>query len=380
MGGVFVSYRVREQPGYATLLHQELVSWFGADHVFLASRSIRPGDDYVHAVLGALRRCDVVLAVIGSQWTAMLRETDRDWVYLELRSAFELGLRVVPVLVEDAELPSSDQLPPGLAALARCQYVRMRHYSIASDMNHLIGELKRAMPSIARNVGKPPSRRRHSSTASRTFQYPKTTVRIVVGDLFDQPGQLVVGFTDTFDTDTSDDLVISRSAVQGQLLHRIYGGDAGRLDRELAEALTALMPIASESAERKQVGKRDRYAIGSVAVLNSDGRRVFCCAYSVMGNDLVARSTVDTLWSSLGSLWSSVAAHGRLAPLAMPIVGSVLARIDPLNRENLLKLILMSYVARSREAVFCRELTIVVHPKDAPEISMPQVGAFLRRL
>jgi hypothetical protein len=89
---------------------------------------------------------------------------------------------------------------------------------------------------------------------------------------------------------------------------------------------------------------------------------------------------VDTLWASLGSLWSAVAEHGRLMPLAMPIVGSDLARIDPLNRENLLKMILMSFVVRSRESVFCKELTIVVHPKDLGEINMVQVAAYLRRL
>jgi hypothetical protein len=47
---VFVNYRVQEDPGYATLLHRELTQRFGVDSVFLASRSIRAGDDYTHEV------------------------------------------------------------------------------------------------------------------------------------------------------------------------------------------------------------------------------------------------------------------------------------------------------------------------------------------
>jgi hypothetical protein len=376
MSGVFVSYRVAEQPGYATLLHQELVSRFGLDRVFLASRSIRSGDDYVEAISRALQSCHVLLAIIGPQWTDLLRDSERDWVYVEVSSAFSLGLRVVPVLIEDAELPATHQLPEGVAALSRCQYVRIRHYSIAADLQHLVAELEQTMPHTAPVL---PLRSR-TDGLTRAFRHPNTTVRVVVGDLFDQPGQLVVGFTDTFDTDASGDLVVSRNTLQAQLLERIYDGDVDRLDVELAAATAVLRPVRTESEADKPLGKLHRYPLGSVAVLRPAGRRVFCCAYSTMGNDLIAKSTVDTLWASLGSLWSSVARHGGLEPLTMPVVGSDLARIDPLNRENLIKLILMSYVARSREAVFCRELTIVVHPKDIAEISLPQIAAFLRRL
>ena len=380
MVGVFVSYRVREQPGYATLVHRELASRFGSDRVFLASRSIRPGDDYVDTVFDTLRSCDVILTIIGPQWIDLLGDPGHDWVYQEIHQAFELDLRVIPVLVEDAELPAADRLPPGITALARCQYVRIRHYSISSDMNHLVRELRQAMPAWRHGSVAKPATGRSPPGANRTFKHPGTSVRVVVGDLFDQPDQLVVGFTNTFDTDTTDDVVISANAVQGQLLHKIYGRDQEWLDRDLEDALSEYRPVALESASDKRLGKLARYPLGTVAVLCPHRRRVFCSAYSEMGNDLVARSTVDTLWASLGSLWSAVAEHGGLEPLAMPIVGSELARIDPLDRENLLKLILMSYVARSREGMFCKELTIVVHPKDFSEINMSQVAAYLRRL
>lgn len=380
MVGIFISYRVREQPGYATLVHRELASRFGTDRVFLAARSIRPGDDYVDTVFDTLRDCDVMLTIIGPQWINLMGDPDDDWVYREIRQAFEAGLRVIPVLVEDAELPGADRLPAGIKGLARCQYVRIRHYSIGSDMSHLVRELRQTLPAERAGIAAKPTTGRQFAGAHRSFEHPAMSVRVVVGDLFEQPDQLVVGFTTTFDTDTADDLVISADAVQGQLLHKIYDGDRERLDRDLGAALSGYPAVTQESVSDKRWGKLVRYPLGTVAVLCPLGRRIFCVAYSEMGNDLVSRSTVDTLWTSLGSLWSAVAEHGRLAPLAMPIVGSELARVDPLNRENLLKMILMSYVARSREGVFCKELTIVVHPKDFGEISMAQVAAYLRRL
>jgi hypothetical protein len=378
MGGVFINYRVRDQPGYATLLYRELSARFGAKQTFIASSSIRPGENYASAVFDTLRSCDVMLAIIGQEWHALLGEPDHDWVYRELREAFELGLRVIPVLVEDAALPATKELPAGIDALAHCQYVCLRHYSIGSDMDHLVRELRKALPAQP-----PPVTTKTSgahASAHRVFKNPTMAVRVVVGDLFDQPGQLMVGFTTTFDTDTTDDLVISESAVQGQLLHRFYDGDREQLDEDLEHALRQHHPIAVESPADKRLGKLTRYQLGTVAVLSRMNRRIFCCAYSEMGNDLVARSTVDQLWASLGLLWSAVAEYGKLAPLTMPIVGSDLARIDPLDRENLLKLILMSFVARSRERLFCKELRIVVHPKDFGEINLTQVAAYLRRL
>jgi antiphage defense system Thoeris ThsA-like protein len=214
----------------------------------------------------------------------------------------------------------------------------------------------------------------------RTFKHPATRIQVVVGNLFDQPGQLVIGFTDTFDTDTTDDRIINMRSLQGQLLHRLYGGERDRLDRDLTEALSGQTPHIVESVTDKRIGKRERYRVGTVAVLPVGRTRVYCSAYSVMGNDLVARSTIDDLWTSLGLLWTAVAEHGQLAALAMPIVGSELARIDLLDRENLLKLIMLSYIIRSRQSLFCKELTVVVHPNDLAEVDMTQIAAFLHRL
>ncbi len=67
MAGVFVNYRVLEQPGYATLLHHELAARFGADRVFLASRSLRAGDDFESAVFAHLRRPQVLLRTPARQ-------------------------------------------------------------------------------------------------------------------------------------------------------------------------------------------------------------------------------------------------------------------------------------------------------------------------
>lgn len=215
-------------------------------------------------------------------------------------------------------------------------------------------------------------------TIRHEFQHPRTAVAVEVGDLFDQDAHLVVAFTDTFDTAT--DGVINKHSVQGQLLGRVYDGDVQQLDKQLTAALSDVPPIAKEARRTKRRGKLTRYPIGTVAVLDEHARQIFAVAGSRMGNDLVAKSSVQDWWLSLGRLWDAIYLHGEQERVAIPVVGSGLSRLDFLDRQTLTKMILQSFIARSREAVICRELTVVIWPPDVGSIDMLEIAAFLRAL
>lgn len=212
------------------------------------------------------------------------------------------------------------------------------------------------------------------------FTQPEMTVRVVVGDLFDQGTHIAVGFSDTFDTSTRGDRVINRSSVQGQLVQRVYGEDTRRLDRALRSALAGLAPTTTEARVDKRLGKLQRYPIGTVAVMGAHPCRIFAVAVSRMGNDLVAESSVDDLWLALGQLWDAVRRQGQRSPVSLPLVGSGLSRIRALDRNNLARLILLSFVAHSRQAPVSAELRLVIHPDDVPRMDLIALDAFLRSL
>lgn len=145
---------MQEQPGYATLLYQELTNRFGDDAVFLASTSIHPGDDFAKAIYRNLRQCTVLLAVIGKRWIEFgsvgrdVPDGTFDWVHTEIAEAFRLGVRVIPILIDDAELPAETALSADIAALSRCQYARLRHYSSRADLALLIEQLDAVTPAL----------------------------------------------------------------------------------------------------------------------------------------------------------------------------------------------------------------------------------------
>ncbi|MFD8317481.1 macro domain-containing protein [Kitasatospora purpeofusca] len=211
---------------------------------------------------------------------------------------------------------------------------------------------------------------------------PDRAVEVVVvcGDLFDQEdANLVAGFTDTFDTEIDQDVVISRSSIQGQLVERLFGGRSEQLDAELERALRPVSVVERERSRDKPRGRRLRYPIGTTVAVPHGRRQVFATAYSRLGNDMVARSRPEHLASALERLWEAVALHGRYRPVAVPMLGSGLARIVDLDRGRLARMIVESFVRACADGTpVAPELRLVVHPDDLRRTDLLELERFLR--
>nr|WP_281274284.1 macro domain-containing protein [Allorhizocola rhizosphaerae] len=205
-------------------------------------------------------------------------------------------------------------------------------------------------------------------------------VAIVAGDLFSWPQEdLVIGFTDTFDTSTEDDIIIASDSAQGQLLARIYRHDVERLDRDLDRSLAEVEPLLYERRADKPLGKLVRYPVGTVAVLREGRRSIFCLAYSRMGNNLVAQSSLSWVQHSLDRLWQAVHRHGQFSDVNMPLVGSSRSRIREADHQDLLVSTMKSFVDASRAFPVCRTLRIVLHPHHVHKVDIAAVGEMLKR-
>lgn len=218
---------------------------------------------------------------------------------------------------------------------------------------------------------------------SQAYKDVDVKINVIVGDVLKYKGQVAIGFSDTFDTETKNDTVISSSSLQGKLLNEKFGGNSDTLDKKLSESLKAKTPEVTEKRSDKTKGKLKRYPIGTVAVFDIDGTaktRIYALALSKMKNDLVTESSVHYLWDAIGQLWDAVYNNGQLSPIAMPVLGTGLARINALDRESLLRMLLLSFMARTREQLVCKELTIYIHPNDRKYINMTEVKAFLKHL
>jgi len=147
-GGIFISYRGEDSHSYGALLYLELSRCLGDDMVFLDSESIPAGADYPEYLLRTVQRSWVLLALIGPTWLAVAdaqgrRRIDdpRDWIRRELTAASAAGVKVIPVLTDETNLPQEADLPVDISWLARCQYRRLRHREVKADLARLRTDL-----------------------------------------------------------------------------------------------------------------------------------------------------------------------------------------------------------------------------------------------
>lgn len=155
VGGIFLNYRTGDGDWAAVLVKRELSGRFGADNVFYAAQSIRLGEDFSQRILGRLRQCEVLLALVGPRWlTAEEQSGGRrldnpdDWVRREISAAFQARLRVIPVLLDGIPRLDETTLPDEIEQLARCQYLRVSHRSDQGDLTRLVDELMELVPGL----------------------------------------------------------------------------------------------------------------------------------------------------------------------------------------------------------------------------------------
>jgi YVTN family beta-propeller protein len=148
---IFISYRRDDSPDVAGRIRDRLAEEFGKDNVYYDVDSIPFGVDFRQYINSMVHHCDAVLVVIGPGWLDATDEGGRhrlegasDFVRLEVEAALDQDIRVVPVLVHGAEVPTADTLPPSIASLSYRNGLPVRRDpDFHADMTRLIKSLTR---------------------------------------------------------------------------------------------------------------------------------------------------------------------------------------------------------------------------------------------
>lgn len=139
---VFISYRRDDTAGHAGHLYADLVAQFGADRVFMDTETIEPGADFTERLRREIESCDVLLALIGKQWLRRRLHEQADYVRLEIQSALDRKMRVIPVLLQGARMPSVAQLPESIGDLSHRNALEISNSRWRHDVETLVGALQ----------------------------------------------------------------------------------------------------------------------------------------------------------------------------------------------------------------------------------------------
>ncbi len=111
------------------------------------------GVDFANAIENAVGAVDVLICVMGTEWLTVVDKNGKrrldnpmDFIRLEVASALKRDIRVIPVLVGSATMPSADQLPPDLAKLPRRNALHLGDARFHTDADRLIKSVRILMP------------------------------------------------------------------------------------------------------------------------------------------------------------------------------------------------------------------------------------------
>jgi hypothetical protein len=177
---IAISYRREDTAAITGRIYDRLQAKFGRDRVFMDLESIPSGVDFRTHISESLNRCNTLLVVIGPHWLAASPDGSRriddptDFVRLEVAQALARNIRVIPLLIDRTDMPSSSSLPEDLKRLARRYALRV---DSGADFDHHIDWLcsslqstfSSSLPTLSASpLGKSASSRsRHATQTTR---------------------------------------------------------------------------------------------------------------------------------------------------------------------------------------------------------------------
>jgi Caspase domain/TIR domain len=148
---IAISYRRSDSQDITGRIFDRLRQHFGKESVFRDIDNIRPGIDFRVQISEALRATDVLLVVVGPKWFGRAKgegvriNNEADPVRIEVETALQRGIPVIPVLVGNMRMPTTAQLPDGLKDFAYRHAVTVDG---GRDFDHHLAGLIRALEGI----------------------------------------------------------------------------------------------------------------------------------------------------------------------------------------------------------------------------------------
>ncbi|MGB7342431.1 MAG: TIR domain-containing protein, partial [Phototrophicaceae bacterium] len=158
MARIFFSYRRTDSLDTTKKLYRQfersfgIWRFFGAQkrNLFLDKDNIMPKGDFRAQIQRFIIESDHMLVIIGNTWLDEIQHRKAnnitDFVLIEIDSAFIHRVNVIPVLLNDTQMPSRDQLPDEIKQLATQHAHRIHDANFVSDTEQLIKYTRPAMP------------------------------------------------------------------------------------------------------------------------------------------------------------------------------------------------------------------------------------------
>lgn len=150
---IFINYRRTDHPDFVERIRDWFAWKYGRENVFMDFDTIPPFTPFAHFIREEVRKCDVLVAIIGPQWVDLLHERmaeddSEDYARLEIRLALEEEKLIAPVCIKKAGVPLARDLPPDIKS--------MLDYNVAylDSGRHFLDNIEMLMESMEKELNR----------------------------------------------------------------------------------------------------------------------------------------------------------------------------------------------------------------------------------
>lgn len=201
------------------------------------------------------------------------------------------------------------------------------------------------------------------------------SISIQLGDVFKTTGALIVPVNNRLDVDNNG-IVSKSSSILKYFIDIVYKGVGSHLDTDINSKL-----LDSKDWYEKFIIKTNpnEYKIGTVVPVFRDEKQYYLLCNTTLNDQNRSKCTPDDLRNSLVELWAFLTHCGSKDNLVIPIIGTGRGRLT-MTREEVIKEIVLSFLASLSADNYCEQLTICIHPYDIRKynLNIEKISDFIR--
>ncbi|MGY5341091.1 macro domain-containing protein [Paenibacillus glucanolyticus] len=190
-------------------------------------------------------------------------------------------------------------------------------------------------------------------------------VIVKLGNLFEETGYKVIGFNEYFDTIVDENL-ISENSLNGIYINN-FVDDINQLDR-LIEANEKLKDKIVEKNERRIIGKKNKYRLGSI-IRNND---YLLTAFSKFDADNRAYLYMNDYINFLLNFWNEIDIIYSGKSVSIPLMGTGITRFKEygnITDQELLELLIWSFKISRIKFPYPSKVTFIIHETKKDKIN-----------
>ena len=145
---IFISYRRLDTGHVAGRVYDRLAREFPEDEIFFDVDTIPIGVNFKQHISSAVSSSAVMLVLVGGKWLGpnwkrspwrFGSKPQEDFVQVEIESALDLGVPVIPLLVDNVAMPYLDALPNSIAEFVSLNAAAIRSgRDFHKDIEHVL--------------------------------------------------------------------------------------------------------------------------------------------------------------------------------------------------------------------------------------------------